>query len=166
MKIFKGKKMWKIVFITACVMAGVFIGTAVFAGKKDSGTKETGTKETAKKEEKEEIITIEIWDWQAGPAFDNAFEKLVPVYEAMHPNIKIDRTGYNLSEWDELIKTALLSGDLPDLFGLYQGPQLWEVADTGILFEWDDVINADPVWKANLGKNYGIGGTLDRHGNT
>ena len=28
------------------------------------------------------------------------------------------------------------------------------------------MINADPEWKANLGKNYGIGGTLDRHGNT
>jgi ABC-type glycerol-3-phosphate transport system substrate-binding protein len=158
MTLFKSKKMRKIIFIIACVTLCVFIGTAVFARKEDEDMSDT------KKEE--EIITIEIWDWQAGPAFDNAFAKLVPVYEAKHPNIKIDRTGYNLSEWGELIKTALLSGDLPDLFGLYQGPQLWEVADSGILFEWDDVINADPEWKANLGKNYGIGGTLDRQGNT
>jgi len=151
MKLFKRKKLVGIVLIVAFLSICTAVGTLVFA----SG-----------KEKEEEVITITIWDWQAGPAFDGAFEKLKPYYEKKHPNVRIDRTGYNLSEWDELIKTALQSGDLPDLFGLYQGPQLWEVADTGILYIWDDAINADPEWKANLGKVYGMGGTLDRNGKT
>jgi ABC-type glycerol-3-phosphate transport system substrate-binding protein len=149
-----------IVFTTGMIFAGT--------GCKTESSSEATAEETAEAtgEESGEAITIEIWDWQAGPAFDGAFEKIKPAYEAAHPNITIDRTGYNLSEWDELIKTGLQSGDLPDLFGLYQGPQLWDVADTGILYEWDDAINADPEWKANLGKTYGIGGTLDRNGKT
>lgn len=149
----KNKNLKILGFIFICI----FVGSILSAG---------GTKETAKGGAKDQKVVIKIWDWQAGPAFDGAFEGLKPAYEKLHPNVTIQRSGYNLSEWDELIKTALQSGDLPDLFGLYQGPQLWEVADTGILYEWDDVINADPVWKANLGKNYKIGGTLDKNGKT
>ncbi len=147
----------------SCKEKGVETTTAETTAVSETEAKETEAQETEAAGEK---ITITIWDWQAGSGFDAAFEKIAPAYEAKHPNIKIDRKGYNLSEWDELIKTALQSGDLPDLFGLYQGPQLWEVADTGILYEWDDAINADPEWKANLGKTYGMGGTLDRNGKT
>ena len=144
-------KLW--VFVLVCLLAASMLSARGGQEAREGGM--TGKQ-----------VVIKIWDWQAGPAFDGAFEGLKPAYEKLHPNVMIQRTGYNLSEWDELIKTALQSRDLPDLFGLYQGPQLWQVADTGILYEWDDAINADPVWKANLGSNYKLGGTLDSKGNT
>lgn len=154
------------VFMLIVVFAVSMILIVISCKTTAAATIEEVAEEAEEEEAAGEKITIEIWDWQAGPAFDGAFEKIKPAYEETHPNIIIDRTGYNLSEWDELIKTALQSGDLPELFGLYQGPQLWEVADTGILYEWDEAIEADPEWKSNLGKVYGMGGTLDRNGKT
>ncbi len=126
---------------------------------------ETTSAETAAGAEGEPIV-IEVWDWQAGSAFDPALEEINALYTQMHPNVTIERTGYNLSEYGELIKTAIQSNTLPDLFGLYQGTQTREVEKTGILYEWDDAINADPEWKANLGKTYGMGGTLSSEGKT
>jgi len=114
-----------------------------------------------------EPIVITVWDWQSGAtAYDNSLTEINALYQQKHPNVTIERTGYNLSEYGELIKTAIQSNTLPDLFGLYQGTQEREVEKTGILYEWDDAINADPEWKANLGKNYGIGGTLSADGKT
>ena len=113
-----------------------------------------------------EPIVITVWDWQSGSAFDPALEEINALYTQMHPDVTIDRTGYNLSEYGELIKTAIQSNTLPDLFGLYQGTQTREVEKSGILFECDDAINADSEWKANLGKTYGMGGTLSADGKT
>ncbi|MBM3705406.1 MAG: extracellular solute-binding protein, partial [Actinobacteria bacterium] len=131
---------------------------ATDAGETASGETETGSSE--------EPIEIVVWDWQAGSAFDPALEEINALYTQMNPNVTINRTGYNLSEYGELIKTAIQSNTLPDLFGLYQGTQTREVEKTGILFEWDDAINADPEWKANLGRTYGMGGTLSAEGKT
>ncbi|MBM3706704.1 MAG: extracellular solute-binding protein, partial [Actinobacteria bacterium] len=113
-----------------------------------------------------EPIVITVWDWQSGSAFDPALEEINALYSQTHPNVTIERTGYNLSEYGELIKTAIQSNTLPDLFGLYQGTQEREVEKSGILFEWDDAINADAEWKENLGKTYGMGGTLSADGKT
>ena len=114
-----------------------------------------------------EPIVITVWDWQSGAAaYDNSLAEINALYQQKNPNVTIERTGYNLSEYGELIKTAIQGNTLPDLFGLYQGTQEREVEKTGILYEWDDAINADPEWKANLGKNYGIGGTLSATGKT
>jgi len=131
---------------------------ATDAGETASGETETGSSE--------EPIEIVVWDWQAGSAFDPALEEINALYTQMNPNVTINRTGYNLSEYGELIKTAIQSNTLPDLFGLYQGTQTREVEKRGILFEWDDAINADPEWKANLGRTYGMGGTLSAEGKT
>lgn len=126
-------------------------------------TTEATTTTAAETTAAEQPVTITIWDWQAGaPAYDAALKEINDLYHQKHPNVTIDRKAYNSAQYGDLIKTAIQSNTLPDLFGLYQGSSMQSVADTGILFEWDDAINADPEWKANLGKNYGIGGTLDR----
>lgn len=104
-------------------------------------------------------IKIVVWDWQAGTtAYDNALNEINAKYKELHPNVTIERTAYNLSEYSELIKTATQSNTLPDLFGLYQGTMEREVEKTGILHIFDNDINADPEWKANLGKTLELGG--------
>ena len=53
----------------------VFAAGMIFTGAscKAESSSETTAEETT--EAGGEEITIEIWDWQAGPAFDGAFEK-------------------------------------------------------------------------------------------
>ncbi len=104
-------------------------------------------------------IVIKVWDWQAGTAaYDNALNEINGKYHELHPNVTIERTAYNLSEYSELIKTAVQSKTLPDLFGLYQGTMEREVEKTGILHSFDNDLSADPTWKANLGKTLELGG--------
>ena len=105
-------------------------------------------------------LTITVWDWQAGSAFDDALAEVNGLYNEMNPDVTIDRTAYSVSEYSEVIKTGIQSDTLPDLFGLYQGAEMQGVYETGILFDWGPTIDADSEWKANIGKNYGIGGTL------
>jgi ABC-type glycerol-3-phosphate transport system substrate-binding protein len=141
----------KFFFISVTVFLLACSGLPVYAAKK-------------KPPPEAKTVTIKVWDWQSGSKFDPALTEINALYMKRNPNITIERTGYNLSEYDELIKTAIQSDTLPDLFGLYQGTQMWGVADTGILFAWNDVINKDPVWKANLGKTLKLNGILDRNG--
>jgi len=104
-------------------------------------------------------IKIVVWDWQAGTAaYDNALNEINTKYHELHPNVTIERTAYNLSEYSELIKTATQSNTLPDLFGLYQGTMEREVEKTGILHVFDGDIAADPTWEENLGKTLELGG--------
>ncbi len=151
----------------------IFTGISCKTGTTEMTTAETQEGETAVETEvgdttamEGEPIVITVMDWQSGSAFDPALEEINAMYHEQNPNVTIDRTGVNLTEYAEVIKTAIQSDTLPDLFGLYQGTQTREVEKTGILFEWDDAINADSEWKANLGKTYGMGGTLSADGKT
>ena len=152
------KKILIYLLVIALVVSLVLLG----AGCKESAAPEEEAESAAPEEE---VVTITIWDWQAGPVYENVFNELIPAFEEKHPNIKVERTGYTLSEWDELIKSAIQSDSLPDLFGLFQGVNLLNVADTGILYSWDEAINSDPEWKENYSV-YGAKDLLDRDGNT
>jgi ABC-type glycerol-3-phosphate transport system substrate-binding protein len=156
------KKIITFLVVAIFLISMVFVGISCKEEAAETEAAETSAVET----EAAEPITIVVWDWQSGSAFDQALEEINALYTQKNPNVTIERTGYNLSEYAELIKTAIQSDTLPDLFGLYQGTQEREVEKTGILFEWDDAINADPEWKANLGKTYGMGGTLSADGKT
>ncbi|MCL5985696.1 MAG: extracellular solute-binding protein [Actinobacteria bacterium] len=165
-------KLSLIVTIVLLISALTFIFSSCAPAKpvtEETAASETATEETTAETKAEETtaaeqITITIWDWQAGDPFFNAFSEIIPMYEATHPNIKVERTGYNLSEYDELIKTARQSNTLPDLFGLYQGPQLWSVADEGILFDFTDVIKNDKEWYDNLSGTINFADLYDRNG--
>lgn len=169
------KKFW--VFLLIAVFSVSMVGLGV--GCKTGGTTVTETtaaettaaattaasETTAAETQTSEVgepaspIKIVVWDWQAGTAaYDNALNEINSNYNKLHPNVTIERTAYNLSEYSELIKTATQSNTLPDLFGLYQGTMEREVEKTGILHTFDNDIAADPVWKENLGKTLELGG--------
>ncbi|MBU4450517.1 MAG: extracellular solute-binding protein [Actinobacteria bacterium] len=167
------KKFWVFLLITVFSVSMLALGVGCKTGgtTAEETAAETQAQETTAAAEttvaaEEEPIVITVMDWQSGSAFDPALEEINALYQEQNPNVTIDRTGVNLTEYAEVIKTAIQSDTLPDLFGLYQGTQEREVEKTGILFEWDDAINADPEWKANLGKTYGMGGTLSADGKT
>src|SRR4030043_1479614 len=74
-----------------------------------------------------EPIVITVWDWQSGAtAYDNSLTEINALYQQKHPNVTIERTGYNLSEYGELIKTAIQSNTLPDCLGSYRVTRLGE----------------------------------------
>ncbi|MCL4377118.1 MAG: ABC transporter substrate-binding protein [Actinobacteria bacterium] len=133
--------------------------TTTTAAETTKAAEETTTTKAGEVGEPSQPIKIVVWDWQAGTkAYDDALNEINGKYHELHPNVTVERTAYNLSEYSELIKTAVQSNTLPDLFGLYQGTMEREVEKTGILHTFDADINADQEWKANLGKTIELGG--------
>ncbi|MFC2159209.1 hypothetical protein ACFLQS_00630 [Actinomycetota bacterium] len=166
------KKILILLLIIAFTASMVFVGIGCKAGAAEEAIEEAAEEiadavEEAADEvmEDKEPITITVWDWQAGSAFDDALAEVNGLYNSMYPHVTIDRTAFSVNEYEEVIKTGIQSDTLPDLFGLYQGAQMEEVYLTGVLYTgWEDAINADAEWKANIGKNFGIGGTRAEDG--
>ncbi len=167
------KKFWVFLLIAVLSVSMAMVGAGCKTGGTTTASETTAPATTAAETtvaaettaaagevgEPESPITIVVWDWQAGTAaYDNALNEINSKYNEMHPNVTIERTAYNLSEYSELIKTAVQGNTLPDLFGLYQGTMEREVEKTGILHIFDADIEADPEWKANLGKTLELGG--------
>ncbi|MCL6088248.1 MAG: extracellular solute-binding protein [Actinobacteria bacterium] len=134
--------------------------TTTTAAETTAATTTTAAETTAA----EKQITITIWDHQVGDPYKNAFAELIPAYEKLHPNIKIERTAYNYADIEDKEKAAIQSNTLPDLFGLHKGPQVEEMSKAGLLFNWADVINADPEWKGWLGASLNMTGEYNQAG--
>jgi ABC-type glycerol-3-phosphate transport system substrate-binding protein len=159
------KKLLVILLVLAFTAGILFTGISCKTATTETTVEATQETVAVEVGEPAQPIKIVVWDWQAGTAaYDNALNEINSKYTEMHPNVTIERTAYNLSEYAELIKTAQQSKTLPDLFGLYQGTMEREVEKTGILHVFTPDIEADPVWKANLGKTIELGGVKDANG--
>jgi ABC-type glycerol-3-phosphate transport system substrate-binding protein len=66
------------------------------------------------------VVTIKYWDWWVtqGPTID----KEIKLFEAAHPNIKIEKTTQVVDKYPDLLQLAIKSGNAPDVFLAPQTP--------------------------------------------
>jgi len=109
----------------------------------------------------ETVITVV--DWQSGVGgITNAYADFIEEFEAANPGVKVEYTQYTVSTYNEFLKPALSSGQGPDVFAVYPGPDLDEVMNAGHLVNITE--EADAEWKGWLGNNINIP-ELSRNGN-
>ena len=109
----------------------------------------------------ESVITVV--DWQSGVGgITNAYADFIKEFEAANPGVKVEYTQYTVSTYNEFLKPALSSGQGPDIFAVYPGPDLDEVMNAGHLVNITE--EADAEWKGWLGNNINIP-ELSRNGN-
>ena len=106
---------------------------------------------------------ISVVDWQSGVGgITNAYADFIKEFEAANPGVKVEYTQYTVSTYNEFLKPALSSGQGPDVFAVYPGPDLDEVMNAGHLVNITE--EADAEWKGWLGNNINIP-ELSRNGN-
>ena len=106
---------------------------------------------------------INVVDWQSGVGgITNAYADFIAKFEADNPGVKVEYTQYTVSTYNEYLKPALSSGQGPDVFAVYPGPDVDEVVNAGHLANLSEL--ADSEWKGWLGNNINIP-ELGRNGN-
>ena len=114
----------------------------------------SGDKKPAKEEGP---VTIKIADWQAGVQnILDSYNEFIQIFEAKHPGVTIEYTQYSYTTYNEYLKPALASGEAPDIFAIYPGPDVVEVARSGNIIALSDIMDSE--WKGWLGKAYYFNG--------
>ncbi|NJO85115.1 MAG: extracellular solute-binding protein [Blastochloris sp.] len=87
----------------------------------------------------QEVVTIQYWDYwlTQGPAIDRGIEE----FEAMHPNINIEKTTQAGGGYPELVNAAFQGGpdSTPDVFVLPDSSRLPQYLASGWLRAWNDL---------------------------
>jgi raffinose/stachyose/melibiose transport system substrate-binding protein len=109
-------------------------------------------------------VTITWWHNATSGPLPAVWEKVATDFEAAHPGVKVEQTGYQNEDLQRtLIPNALAAGDPPDLFQVWPGGELRDQVANGYLQPLDDAI-PDTVssvgatgraWQVD-GKTYGI----------
>ncbi|WP_394550835.1 ABC transporter substrate-binding protein [Agromyces sp. MMS24-JH15] len=112
----------------------------------------------------DDTVTLTWWHNATSGPLPAVWEEVAADFEASHPGIKVEQTGYQNEELQRtLIPNALASGDAPDLFQVWPGGELRDQVENGYLMPLDDSI-ADTIssvgatvnpWQVD-GKTYGI----------
>jgi raffinose/stachyose/melibiose transport system substrate-binding protein len=101
----------------------------------------------------QEEIHLEITDFQGGQLnYQTAYEQAAEMFRQQHPNVTINRRGFGVEEYRNALQPILASGDLPDIIGLYQGPDIRSAIEPGLIINLKPALDADPDWKARLDK--------------
>ena len=102
-------------------------------------------------------VVLKIADFQNGnTGMLNTYNALAKIFAKENPGVKIDYQQYTVTTFNEFLKPALASGTAPDIFAVYPGPDLKEVADSGALVDLTSKI--DNEWKGWLGAAYNFKG--------
>ncbi|MCZ7547219.1 MAG: extracellular solute-binding protein [Anaerolineae bacterium] len=108
----------------------------------------------------EEPVTIEFWHTynEVSPEHEMLIETLIPMFEEMHPNIKVVSVPFPYGEFRQALLTALAGGEGPELARL---DIIWspEFAELGVLATLDEVMPdfealADAVFPGPLSTNF------------
>ncbi len=109
-----------------------------------------------------ETILLEVADWQGGQLnYNTAYDSAIALFQEANPNIKVSRRAMGMDEYRNAIQPILASGDLPDIMGLYQGPDIFSGIDAGLLTNLGPILAADSEWGSRLAKS--MGGFDDFH---
>ncbi|MBN1563895.1 MAG: extracellular solute-binding protein [Anaerolineae bacterium] len=116
----------------------------------------------------DDVVTVEFWHTynEVSPENEMLVNTLIPMFEAEHPNIKVESVPFPYGEFRQTILTALAGGEGPDLARL---DIIWspEFASLGVLLPLEDVMPdyadyADAVFAGPLstnvyeGQHYGL----------
>ncbi|MFF2371119.1 ABC transporter substrate-binding protein [Agromyces sp. NPDC058110] len=109
-------------------------------------------------------VTLTWWHNATSGPLPAVWEEVAADFEASHPGVKVEQTGYQNEELQRtLIPNALASGDAPDLFQVWPGGELRDQVENGYLMPLDDVLG-DTItavgatvnpWQVD-GETYGI----------
>jgi raffinose/stachyose/melibiose transport system substrate-binding protein len=159
--------------------AAVLVLIASACGGDDGGSSEAGGESTessaAGSEEGGEEASgdkVEILFWDQFADANDAMEAVIADFEAANPNIDVTRESYTLETMTPVLRTALDSGQGPDLAYFNLGP-----ADAGVLanagliqplddayaqYGWDDRIYSWTKARSTYdGQVYGVGNELE-----
>ena len=73
------------------------------------------------------------------------YADFIEEFEAANPGVKVEYTQYTVTTYNEYLKPALSSGQGPDVFAVYPGPDVDEVVNAGHLV--NITAEADDEWK-------------------
>lgn len=80
-------------------------------------------------------VVLTVWD-QANTAKPNeAFETLIATFEEAHPGVKIEREPMGMEDIRAAMKTAIASGEGPDIIGSSIGGYVWNAIDAGLFVD-------------------------------
>ncbi len=98
-----------------------------------------------------EVTTLTFWSWL--PTTEQS-EKMIADFEAANPDIKIDYTRTEQSDFFEKLQVAMASGTGPDLFGMTTGSMMEQYAKFSVNMKetadefwpgWENEIDANAV---------------------
>ncbi len=142
--------LWSIVVL---VSVAIVFSFSIAGCKTEAPAEEAAADEVAAGEE----VVIRWTDWQGGnDGILAAYKDIIAIFEADNPGVTVDYQQYTVTTYNEFLKPAISGGTAPDLFGVYPGPDVGEVADAGALR--DLIGDIDDEWKGWLGPAYDFKG--------
>jgi len=155
--------LWAMMVVLALTVASTF----GLMGCKEEAPEEKVSEESAGEAEEEapveesaadkEEVVLRFTDWQGGnDGILKSYQELIGIFEEQNPGATIEYQQYTVTTYNEFLKPALSGGTAPDLFGVYPGTDLVEVAESGALRDLKDDI--DDEWKSWLGPAYDFKG--------
>jgi len=121
-----------------------------------------GEESAAGDEPAAEHIMLEVADWQGGQLnYDTAYERIIAAFEEANPGTMVSRRGMGVDEYRNAVQPILASGDLPDIMGLYQGPDIFSGIEADLVINLAPILAADSEWADRVAKS--IDGFDDFH---
>lgn len=117
----------------------------------------TEASEAAKETEPAEEILLRYYDYQGGNnGIMAAFGEIIKIFEEEHPGVKVEYKQYTVTTFNEYLKPAIAGGNAPDMFAIYAGPDVVDIAGAGALRDLTPDI--DNEWKGWMGPGYNFKG--------
>jgi len=109
--------------------------------------------ETAAAEE----ILLRYYDYQGGNnGMLASFNEIIKIFEEANPGVKVEYKQYTVTTYNEYLKPAISGGSAPDMFAIYAGPDVVDIASAGALRDLTPDI--DDEWKGWMGSGYNFKG--------
>jgi len=97
---------------------------------------------------KEAPVTIVWWDWQSGGDDMAPIKAAAEEYKKLHPNFTFKRKTFGYGDYNIALKTALVSGEAPDIFQVHPGAPSRDLVNAGQLLDLTDIITGDADWSS------------------
>ena len=136
----------------------VLVSVAIVFSFSIAGCKtEAPAEEAAGEEATGEEIVLRFTDFQGGnEGILKSYNELMGIFGEANPGVTIDYQQHTVTTYNEFLKPAISGGTAPDLFAVYPGLDLIDVAESGGLRDLKDDI--DDEWKGWLGPAYDFKG--------
>jgi len=113
--------------------------------------------EAAEETEPAEEILLRYYDYQGGNnGMLASFGEIIKIFEEANPGVKVEYKQYTVTTYNEYLKPAISGGSAPDMFAIYAGPDVVDIASAGALR--DLTADIDDEWKGWMGPGYNFKG--------
>lgn len=103
-------------------------------------------------------IVVTWWNIQTVEEQQAVWEKVEADFEAMHPNVDVQRTVLENEAFKGQLVTVMQAGDPPDLFQSWGGGPLWAFADAGLVRDISSFLDAeDGAWRSSIASEGALG---------